>query len=196
MRPGPAPLAIQEEIERAFRSPFGRSFYDRTTERVARDLLGQWLVRRTRYGLRAGRITETEAYVSGDAANHAQLGPTLRNRSMFGPPGTLYVYRVHQVHCANAVTGFGTAVLFRSIEPLLGISGDPKGPGRLCRELAIGPTEDGTSLVDGALRVVPGLGPVGRIVRGVRVGIRRDAARPLRFALAGSPWVSSPRMRA
>jgi DNA-3-methyladenine glycosylase len=194
MRPGPAPVATSAEVGRAFRSCFDSAFYDRPTDVVARALLGQWLLRRTPTGWRAGRITETEAYVDGDAANHAVLGPTLRNRSMFGPPGTLYVYRIHQVHCANVVTGHGTAVLLRSVEPLLGLAGDPRGPGRLCREFSISRSEDRTSLLDGPVRIAPGRGPTGRIVRGARVGIRRDVDRRLRFAISGSRWVSSPRL--
>lgn len=194
MRPGPAPVAGPSGVERAFHSPLGRAFYARPTEVVARDLIGRWLIREIGGQLRAGRITETEAYVAGDRANHAVLGPTLRNRSMFGPPGTLYVYRVHQVHCANAVTGHGTAVLLRSVEPLQGLAGDPRGPGRLCREFSLGPHDDGTSLLDGSVRIAPGPGPAGPVLRGRRIGIRRDAHRPLRFALGGSRWVSSPRL--
>jgi DNA-3-methyladenine glycosylase len=194
MRPGSAPVVDPASIERAYRTPFDRAYYDRPTAIVARDLLGQWLIRRTPQGARAGRITETEAYVSGDAANHAVLGPTLRNRSMFGPPGTLYVYRVHQVHCANAVTGYGTAVLLRSVEPHRGVAGDPRGPGRLCRAFDLTRSHDGTSLVDGPLRIAPSGVPVGPILTGRRIGIRLDAERPLRFAIAESPWVSSPRI--
>jgi len=192
MRPGPDPLGSPEDADRAFRAPRPAAWYGRPTVVVARELLGQLLVRRDAGGLRLGRIVETEAYVSGDRANHAFLGPTARNRSMFGPPGTLYVYRIHQVHCANVVTGFGEAVLLRSLEPLYGILEDPRGPGRLCRALAIGRRDDGTSVVDGAVRIARGPGPPPAIDRGVRVGIRRARHLPLRFALRGSPWVSRP----
>jgi DNA-3-methyladenine glycosylase len=194
MRPRPASVASASELARAFRAPLARPFFDRPTQVVARSLLGRWIVRRGPDGWRAGRITETEAYVAGDAANHAVLGPTLRNRSMFGPPGTLYVYRIHQVHCANVVTGFGTAALLRSMEPLAGTGGDPRGPGRLCRALGIDRDLDGTSLIDGPVRIAPGPGPSPRFERGRRVGIRWAADRPLRFAIVGSRWVSAPRI--
>ncbi|HXQ94071.1 MAG TPA: DNA-3-methyladenine glycosylase [Thermoplasmata archaeon] len=196
MRPGPAPVDGSAGVERAFDAPFGRAFYDRPTMAVARSLIGATLVRRTPDAWRAGRITETEAYVSGDPANHAALGPTLRNRAMFGPPGTLYVYRIHQVYCANVVTGYGTAVLLRSVEPLFGVEGDPRGPGRLCREFSITLAEDRTSLLDGPVRVAPGFGPAPRIARGLRVGVRPDANLPMRFATTDGRWVSSPRLRA
>ncbi|MCI4349482.1 MAG: DNA-3-methyladenine glycosylase [Thermoplasmata archaeon] len=194
MRPGPASLTTESAAERAFVAPLPRSFYEQPTERVARRLLGTLVVRRSSAGFRLGRIVETEAYVAGDRANHAVLGPTMRNRAMFGPPGTLYVYRIHQVHCANAVAGGGEAVLLRSLEPLLGIVGEPRGPGRLCRELGIGREENGTSLIEGPLRIAPGAEGPRAIVQGKRVGIRHDVHRRLRFALEGSPWISSPRL--
>ena len=185
----------RSRVERAFDAPYGQAFYGRPTTAVARSLIGAMLVRRTPGGWRAGRITETEAYVSGDPANHAVLGPTLRNRAMFGPPGTLYVYRIHQVYCANVVTGYGTAVLLRSVEPWYGVEGDPRGPGRLCREFSVTLAEDRTSLVDGPVRVAPGPGPAPRIARGLRVGVRPEANLPLRFASLDGRWVSAPRLR-
>jgi DNA-3-methyladenine glycosylase len=193
MRPRAAPVVGPAEIARGFAAPLDATFYRRTTDRVALELLGQRLVRRDPAGWRAGRITETESYGAGDPANHAYLGPTRRNRSMFGPPGTLYVYRIHQVHCANVVTGFGTAVLLRSVEPLLGLEGDPRGPGRLCRSFGIGRSDDGASLIDGGLRIAPGAAPHEPIARTPRIGIRYAVDRPLRFALSGSRWVSGPR---
>jgi len=194
MRPRPAPLVDPRSVARAFATPWGQAFYARPTIEVAWALLGQWLIRRLPDGWRVGRITETEAYIAGDAANHAVLGPTLRNRSMFGPPGTLYVYRVHQVHCANAVTGYGTAVLLRSVEPLLGVPGDPRGPGRLCRAFALDRAHDGTSLLTGPVRIAASGASVARVLVGRRIGIRLDAHRPLRFVVSGSRWVSSPRI--
>ncbi len=179
----------------AFARPLPGRFYDRPTTEVAVDLLGRMLIRRVPGGFSFARIVETEAYTSGDRANHADRGPTLRNRMMFGPPGTLYVYRIHQVHCMNAVTGHGTAVLLRSAEPGIGLASDPRGPGRLCRALGVGPAENGTSLADGPVRIT-GAPPPGLVVdRGPRVGISRDVERPFRFAIRGDPWVSSPRPR-
>jgi len=192
MRPGPPVLNGSVNPRKEFARPFPQSWYDRPTERVARDLLGQYLVHRTADGFRLARVVETEAYVAGDLANHACLGPTVRNRSMFGPPGTLYVYRIHQVHLANAVTRPGEAVLVRAAEPGPGAAGNTRGPGRLCRVLQIGIERNGTSLVDGPVRVSSGPAFRERIRRGVRVGIRHDATRLLRFAIDGNPWVSRP----
>jgi DNA-3-methyladenine glycosylase len=171
-------------------TPCPRSFYDRATVTVARSLLG---CRIGRAGLPAGRIVETEAYVGNDPANHAARGRTDRNRSMFGAPGTLYVYRIHQVHCANAVTRPGQAVLLRALEPLDPALGDASGPGRLCRALGLTVDNDGADLVSGPLQIYPRTGPVGPVVRSPRVGIRKAAERPLRFAILGNEFVSSPR---
>ncbi len=167
-----------------------RAFYDRPTVVVARALLGCRIGRGVR---RLGRLVETEAYVAEDPASHAYRGPTARNRSMFARPGTLYVFRIHQVCCANAVTRPGEAVLFRAIEPLTPGWPDPRGPGRLCRGLGLTRSEDGSDLVTGAVRIYPRTAPVGPVVRSPRVGIRRAADRPLRFSIAGNPYVSSPR---
>lgn len=145
-------------------------------------------------GYRVGRIVETEAYVAHDPASHAYGGPTARNRSMFAGPGTWYIYRIHQVHCANLTTVVGEAVLLRAVEPVTVGLGDTRGPGRLCRAFALTVADDGTSAVDGPrLRVAPGPSSRRNVVSGPRVGIRLATRRRLRFALRGNPWVSSPR---
>jgi DNA-3-methyladenine glycosylase len=161
---------------------------------VARDLLGTELVRRRGDRFDAARIVETEAYLRGDAASHAFRGPTPRNRSMFGPPGTLHVYQIHQVHCANVVTRPGEAVLIRSAEPRTAGMGETRGPGRLCRAMGITRDDDGHDLVTGMIRILPAKVPVGRILRGPRVGIRRNVDALLRYGLERSRWVSSPRL--
>ncbi|MCI4344135.1 MAG: DNA-3-methyladenine glycosylase [Thermoplasmata archaeon] len=177
-----------------FETPRSRAWFDRPTRRVARELLGEFLVRRRNDRFEAVRIVETEAYLRSDEASHAYRGVTPRNRSMFGEPGTLYVYRIHQVHCANVVTRRGEAVLLRSAEPLDGMAGTPRGPGRLCRTLGITRSEDGSDLVSGSLRILPSFQARGKILRGPRVGIRRNAAVPWRYGLAANRWVSLPRL--
>jgi DNA-3-methyladenine glycosylase len=177
-----------------FSEPLGRGFYDRPTRTVARALLGQWLVHRVEGELRAARIVEVEAYLANqDEASHAYRGRTARNDSMFQDPGTLYVFRIHQVHCANAVTRRGEAVLFRAGEPIDPGTMNTRGPGRLCRALSITRAEDGLDLTRSSVRILPGSRPTEPVVLGPRVGIRRAAELRLRYALRGNPWVSGPR---
>jgi DNA-3-methyladenine glycosylase len=77
--------------------PLPRSFYDRPTETVARELLGKLLVRRGPGPARQlARIVEVEAYLGErDLASHARRGPTPRSRIMFGSPGHLHVYLIY-----------------------------------------------------------------------------------------------------
>ena len=102
-----------------------RRFFARPTLQVARDLLGQRLVRLIPTvgrgaGFRlAGVITETEAYIDQtDLACHARFGRTQRTAVMFGPPGHAYVYFTYGMHwMLNIVTeaeGFPAAVLIRA----------------------------------------------------------------------------------
>jgi DNA-3-methyladenine glycosylase len=68
------------------------------------------------------------------------------------------------------------------------------GPGKLTQALGIGLELNGTSLVDGPIRIEPR--PSGfetpRVVRGERIGITKAAELPWRFCDAGSPHVSRP----
>jgi len=174
-------------------------------DEAARALLGWTLVSSVEEET-AVMIVETEAYGgSDDPASHAARGPTRRNRSMFGPPGTLYVYRSYGVHwCANVATGpagVGMAVLLRGGIPLAGTEtmiarrsrSDhlADGPGKLTQALGITGELDGTSLREGPVRLVPGRLPEGWVVTsGPRVGVSRAVERPWRFLareVMGSP---------
>jgi len=177
----------------------------RPTRDVARELLGCMLFRQMDEGRVAGRIVETEAYVADDPANHASRGRTRRNASMFGPPGHVYVYRIHQVYCLNIVTqpeGVGEAVLIRAVEPVENLSvmesnrgsTDPRmlarGPGRLCQAFGIDKSMDGCPLDGRLLGIERGTEPVREIVERTRVGIKVGTDMLLRFYLAGNRFVS------
>ena len=98
-----------------------QDFFNRDTVEVARDLVGKYLIRRYGGVTLAARITETEAYVGRvDKACHAyNYRKTERTKTLFGPPGTAYVYLVYGMHCClNFVTeraGEPAAVLIRGL---------------------------------------------------------------------------------
>ena len=164
---------------------------------AARGLLGRTLRSRIEGLDCAVTITEVEAYGGADdPASHGYRGRTRGNASMFGPGGTLYVYRSYGVHwCLNVVTGaegVASAVLLRAGVPVMGVvhmeqrrgRGDhlADGPGKLAQALGITGEHDGSSLLTGSVRI-EGDPVAGRIVAGPRVGINRAVERSLRFRL-------------
>jgi len=97
-----------------------RSFFARPTLTVARELLGQRLIKVEGRRRLAAIITEVEAYIGeSDLACHARAGRTARTEVMYGPPGYLYVYFTYGKHwMLNFVTereGFPAAVLLRAV---------------------------------------------------------------------------------
>ncbi|WP_078058083.1 DNA-3-methyladenine glycosylase [Rhizobium rhizosphaerae] len=149
-----------------------------------------------------GVIVETEAYRADDPASHSFAGPTERNRAMFGPPGTAYVYRSYGIHwCFNIVCRPGSAVLLRALSPVLQPERmalrrgrtEPKllcsGPGRLCQALGIDLAQNGLPL-DRAPFTLRLPEEAQSIEVGPRIGITKAADRPWRFGLKGSPFLS------
>lgn len=140
-----------------------RSFFDRPTLQVARELLGTRLVRLEGGERTAGIIVETEAYIGEqDLGCHASAGHTPRTQVMYGPPGHAYVYFTYGNYwMLNFVTekeGFPAAVLIRGIVPAEGLeriaarrTGRPQehwtdGPGKICMALDINRAQNGADL--------------------------------------------------
>ena len=102
-------------------TPLPRSFYDRDTRTVARELIGKRLVHLVDGVPLSGIITETEAYIGRmDKACHAYgYKKTSRTATLFARPGTAYVYLIYGMyHCLNVVTepeGEPCAVLIRGV---------------------------------------------------------------------------------
>jgi DNA-3-methyladenine glycosylase len=192
-----------QEIVRTLILP--RSFYERGTVDVARELLGKVLV----HGPAAGVIVETEAYLGGDdLASHSAAGITDRTRVIFGPPGHAYVYLSYGMHdCMNIVAesaGKPGCVLIRALEPIEGLDAmrgrRPKartdrdlasGPGKLTRALGITRMHTGADMTRGDLVVLarPAAPPF-EIAVAPRIGITKCADLPLRFLIKGNRFVS------
>ncbi|MGA7402651.1 MAG: DNA-3-methyladenine glycosylase [Candidatus Sulfotelmatobacter sp.] len=198
--------------------PLDRSFFARGPRRVARELLGKVLVRNHGKLQLAGRIVEVEAYLGeNDPASHSAAGNTARTSVLFGPPGYAYVYFIYGNHyCLNASCepeGKPGGVLFRALEPLTGIEAMARarditlqgprdllrltsGPGRLAEAFGITRARDNgcdlTSPNSGLWIAEDGFRAT-RIQITPRIGISKAADQPLRYILAGNPFVSGRR---
>ena len=192
-------------------------FYDRDPRHVGRDLLGKVLVRKEGKKLLAARIVEVEAYLGfDDPAAHTFSGRTARNAVLFGPPGFAYVYFIYGNHyCLNVSClpgGTPGGILFRALEPLLGIDEMARardiyldgqrslrlltsGPGRLAEAFGITRERDnGKDLTSPAsdLFIADDGSRAGPILATPRIGIKKAMDLPLRYLIAGNPFVSGP----
>ena len=157
---------------------------------------------------------------SDDAAAHSAAGRTARNSVLFGPPGHAYVYFIYGAHyCLNVSClpdGDAGGVLFRALEPVAGIEKMAEargveltkqsdlekistlkkissGPGRMSEALGVTRVRDnGKSFfsADSDLRIIEDGHRVRRIVVTPRIGIVKSAEDPLRYLIAGNPFVS------
>jgi DNA-3-methyladenine glycosylase len=191
-----------------------RSFYDRPTLDVARDLIGKVLVHNRRNVRTSGIIVEVEAYIGeSDPACHAAPGPTARNEPLYGRPGFAYVYLNYGMHwLVNAVTeakGSPAAVLIRALEPVDGVDAMRRrrgrgvshhelcrGPGNLTKALGITRAQNREDLCGSRLYIEDrNLPAVQEISWGPRIGIRVGTERLWRGYVAAHPSVTGPRSR-
>jgi DNA-3-methyladenine glycosylase len=184
-----------------------RAFYGRPVLEVAPDLIGCVV----RHGETAGVIVESEAYHRTEPASHAWAGLTARTAPLFGPPGIAYIYFSYGVHSLlNAVCDAqesGAAVLIRALQPLdgieimrarRGVARDEElcsGPGKLTQALGIGLELNGTSLLDGPIRIEPRAPgwEAPDVAIGRRIGITKAVDLDWRFCARGNRHVSRPR---
>jgi len=191
-----------------------RSFYLQPTLRIARELLGKYLIHQDRNQKLVGRIVETEAYLGEkDPASHAYRGITKRNEVMFREGGCLYVYFTYGMHfCANVVTeeeGKARAVLLRAVQPIEGIALMKRrrgirantiqelanGPANLCVSLGIARRHNGVDLCGGEMWIASEEKsnlPIHTSVS-TRVGIKNGRRHKWRFFVRDSPFVSKGR---
>jgi DNA-3-methyladenine glycosylase len=155
-----------------------------------------------------------------DAASHSAVGRTNRNAALFGPPGHAYVYFIYGNHyCLNVSClpdGVPGGVLFRAFEPVAGIErmADARGielateadhrkisdlrkissgPGRMAEALDVTRARDNEKNFMSPrsdLRLVDDGYRVRHITVTARIGITKSADHPLRYFIAGNPFVS------
>jgi DNA-3-methyladenine glycosylase len=183
-------------------------FYARSTVVVARDLLGNTLVRliscdSNKTKRISGIIVETEAYgFTNDPASHAFRGLTFRNSAMFGDVGRAYIYFTYgSQFCVNVSARSSEvkagAVLIRALQPLEGIDemkafrktdkilSLTSGPGKLSQALNINLSLNGYDVTDpnSELHIEYGINPA-LIVETGRIGISRGMDKKWRFIVA------------
>ena len=98
---------------------FPKNFFYRHSKLVAPDLIGCYLIRNNEKNQIKGVIVETEAYSQEEEACHGSGKKTQSNKSLFGEPGTFYIYKSYGIHhCLNIVTdkkNFASGVLIRAV---------------------------------------------------------------------------------
>ena len=103
---------IKEEL-------FPKNFFYRHSKLVAPDLIGCHLIKKNEINQVKGVIVETEAYSQEEEACHGYRKMTKSNKSLFGKPGTFYIYKSYGIHhCLNIVTdkeNFASGVLIRAV---------------------------------------------------------------------------------
>ncbi len=110
-------------------------FFATDAQKVAKSLIGKYLVREIGGKEYKFIITETEAYLGEfDLASHARFGKTDRNSVMYGPCAHFYIYLIYGMHyMLNVVCGKEgdpQAVLIRGVDGI-------EGPGKLTKSLSI-----------------------------------------------------------
>lgn len=182
------------------------SFLNDSVDEAAKQLLGCFLESEIGGDKVKVRIVETESYDQDDEASHAYGGMRKRNAVMFSKPGSLYVYFTYGMHyCCNVVTGpegYGSAVLIRAVEPIIGTkiieerrgrSGSlaTNGPAKLCQALGIDLDMNGHDLRLSPVRLIIGNLREGEsIATSPRIGISKAKDDHRRFYIKDNGYVS------
>ncbi len=188
-----------------------KSFYEKEdVVKIAKELLGKYLITCFDGHLTGGMIVETEAYNGRiDKASHAFNKKTPRTEVIYQPGGVAYVYLCYGIHhLFNIVTnkqGYADAVLIRALEPTFGVeimserhqtnrNKLTNGPGKLSKALGITKSSNGMALNGNLVYLVKEKSEKKpKIAVGKRIGIdyaEEDALLPWRFYMPGNGWVS------
>lgn len=189
------------------------SFYlEPDVVKIAKNLLGKFLVTNLGDGLTSGMIVETEAYSWRERGCHAFQGKrTRRNEAMFASGGVSYVYLCYGMYeLFNVVTNeqnVAEAVLIRALQPTEGqeimlkrygvknLKRITSGPGKLTKALGITRAQnlfdlkgDKVWIEDRGVLIKPS-----QREASARIGLNfggSDAVLPWRFTIKDNEWVS------
>lgn len=183
-----------------------KSFFQKSANILAKDLLGKILIHKCDNKIIGGIIVETEAYLQDDPASHSFIGLRNRNKSMFLEAGFSYVYKIYGIHyCFNIVSGkegVGEAVLIRALEPIYNIdmmkinrkintlSNLTNGPSKLCQALEINIIHDSICLYSSNDLFIIDNKIDQEIITTKRIGISKAIDLPLRFYFKNNKFVS------
>jgi len=190
-------------------------FSGEPTELIASKLLGKTLRYQTNQGVMSGYITEAEAYLGqNDSAAHAFQGKrTPSNEALYRDPGTIYIYSIHGRYMFDIATqeaGVPQGILVRGLEPVDGIElmrqnrsregyELTNGPGKLMQALGIQDKSLNLISLDEAPLTIQLTGKIpAKVGESSRIGVSQNGngtLLPLRYFVAGNPYVSGMRKR-
>ena len=169
------------------------SFFARSADIVAQDLLGKILIRKINNQLLKAKIVETEAYFGNkDPASRAYKGKNKISEMMWQDAGKIMIYNVHMYKMFNIVTGKlnePSAVLIRALEPI-NFQARCSGPGLLTNSLKIGKSLHGNSIISHPEISILDNPSSHAIESSNRIGVTQDLKIPLRFFIKDNPFVS------
>ena len=187
-----------------------------TTAELTKDVLGHELIYRSLKGIVSGIIVEAEAYLGAkDSAAHAFKGHrSAANEALYEDPGTIYIYTLrghYMLDVATQKNGEPQGILIRGIEPLKGkkimLNNRTKhgfdltnGPAKLTEAMGIDSKELNMKPMDGSPLTISltRIKEPSKISASARVNVstRGDwTEKPLRYYVAGNPYVSKMRKR-
>ena len=165
---------------------------------VAPDLIGCYLIRnRKNQKPLKGIIVETEAYSQEEEACHGFNKKKISNKSLFGEPGTFYIYKSYGVHhCMNIVTDkkdFASGVLIRSVYISDANERIASGPGLVTKTFGIDIKFDSLKILENnSLWITRGEKKFNKkdLVQTTRIGISKAKTLKWRWYLKNSRSIS------
>ncbi len=190
-------------------------FANATTDIITQNLLGHELLYQSPQGVVGGLIVEAESYMGiKDSAAHSFQGRrSPSNEALYGSAGTIYIYSIYghyMFDIATQAAGEPQGILIRALQPTQGekimeqnrhLNGYnlTNGPGKLMAALGINSFALNQQLLSQSpLSISPQRKKEPRrIIAAPRVNVSAGAwqNRPLRFYVAGNPYVSGTAKR-